>query len=72
MSEEQVPHEVIYLSRISRIDRDHRLSTSDWTQLSDSPLSVEQKAAWALYRQALRDITNQPGFPMDIQWPVAP
>jgi hypothetical protein len=61
-----------YLSRILRIDRDHQLGTSDWTQMSDSPLSAEQKAAWAVYRQALRDITEQPGFPLDIQWPVAP
>jgi hypothetical protein len=52
--------------------RNSLLEQSDWTQLPDVPLSSEQKAAWASYRQALRDITDQPGFPDNINWPVAP
>jgi hypothetical protein len=48
------------------------LAESDWTTLSDVPLSPQQKTDWAAYRQALRDITVQSGFPQDIQWPVAP
>lgn len=55
-----------------RAFRDARLTQSDWTQFTDSPLSNTQKAAWATYRQALRDITTQSGFPWDVQWPVAP
>jgi hypothetical protein len=62
----------VYLARVARIDRDHRLKLCDWTQLADSPLSVEQKSAWSAYRQALRDVTGQPGFPANVQWPVAP
>lgn len=46
------------------------LLASDWTQLPDVPL--ETKAAWATYRQALRDITDQPGYPQNVIWPVAP
>lgn len=46
------------------------LAASDWTQLPDVPLDT--KTAWAAYRQALRDITTQPGYPLDIEWPVAP
>lgn len=46
------------------------LSESDWTQLPDVPLQTKQ--AWAEYRQALRDITDQPGYPFDIVWPQAP
>lgn len=46
------------------------LSGSDWTQLPDVPLAT--KAAWATYRQALRDITQQPGYPMDVSWPTPP
>jgi len=48
------------------------LITSDWTQLPDSPLTTEQREEWAIYRQALRDITDQPGYPLDITWPIAP
>ena len=52
--------------------RNKLLASSDWTQFTDSPLSTELKEAWVVYRQALRDITEQPGFPVDIEWPVAP
>jgi hypothetical protein len=50
-------------------ERNARLSASDWTQLPDVPLAT--KEAWATYRQALRDITNQPD-PFTIQWPTQP
>jgi hypothetical protein len=40
-----------------RAERDRRLAASDWTQMPDSPLSASMKAAWAVYRQALRDMT---------------
>jgi len=52
-----------------RADRNARLATCDWTQLSDAPVD---SATWAVYRQALRDITAQPGFPWDITWPNEP
>lgn len=52
-----------------RFERDRRLLASDWTQLPDVPLTT--KEAWAVYRQALRDITLQPD-PFNIAWPVAP
>lgn len=48
-----------------------RLASSDWTQVIDSPLDEMKKAAWRVYRQALRDITNQPSFP-DVTWPSPP
>lgn len=38
-----------------RAHRDMFLQSSDWTQFNDSPLTAEQKEAWATYRQALRD-----------------
>jgi hypothetical protein len=50
--------------------RNALLWRSDWTQLPDVPLAT--KAAWAEYRQALRDITDQPGYPYDIVWPTPP
>ena len=52
-----------------RAERNDKLASSDWTQLADAPVD---KAAWAAYRQALRDITAQAGFPWTIDWPVAP
>jgi|DEB0MinimDraft_3_1074331.scaffolds.fasta_scaffold132338_2 hypothetical protein len=42
-------------SMMMRRYRDRLLAASDWTQLPDSPLSDEQREAWAVYRQALRD-----------------
>jgi hypothetical protein len=41
-----------------RIERDKRLSKTDWTQMPDSPLDADKKAEFAVYRQALRDITK--------------
>lgn len=52
-----------------RTERNSRLAACDWTQVADAPVD---KAAWATYRQELRDITSQPGFPWEITWPVAP
>ena len=52
-----------------RDNRNRRLSDCDWTQIADS---TANKAAWAVYRQALRDISGQSGFPWDIEWPTEP
>lgn len=52
--------------------RDYLLLKVDWTQMPDSPLTAEQKAAWAEYRQALRDIPNVYDDPDDVVWPEKP
>ena len=52
-----------------RQERNTKLSESDWTQVADSPVD---KTVWATYRQALRDVTTQTGFPWTITWPDAP
>lgn len=54
-----------------RAQRDGLLNQSDWTQSPDSPLTAAQKTAWAVYRQALRDITQQ-ADPAAVVWPVDP
>ena len=41
---------------ILRSNRDSLLTESDWTQMTDSPLSASKKTEWATYRQALRDL----------------
>ena len=52
-----------------RATRDAKLAECDWTQVADAPVD---KAVWATYRQALRDITTQTGFPWTVTWPDAP
>ena len=52
-----------------RQSRGDKLADSDWTQVADAPVD---KVVWATYRQALRDITTQEGFPWTITWPDAP
>lgn len=50
--------------------RNQLLVESDWTQLPDVTLANKQD--WAVYRQALRDIPQQSGYPFNIIWPVKP
>jgi len=56
-------------AKVIREERGTKLADCDWTQVADSPVD---KAVWATYRQALRDITTQSGFPWTITWPDAP
>ena len=53
---------------IIRDQRNAQLAASDWTQLPDANVDA---AAWAAYRQELRDITTQEN-PFEIVWPTAP
>jgi len=52
-----------------RRTRTEKLKDCDWTQIADS---TADKAAWATYRQALRDITTASGFPWTMTWPESP
>ena len=52
-----------------RATRDAKLAECDWTQVADAPVD---KAIWATYRQALRDITTQDGFPWTVTYPEKP
>lgn len=58
-----------------RQQRNHKLLLSDWTQLTDAPLTEIQKELWRVYRQKLRDIPQDNPDLQDIeevQWPQAP
>jgi len=57
------------LATQARTKRNALLTASDWTQVADAPVD---QTAWATYRQALRDVPAQAGFPENIDWPVAP
>ena len=52
-----------------RAERNAKLSATDWTQVADT---TADKTAWATYRQALRNVPTQTGFPNTVVWPVAP
>ena len=49
--------------------RNRLLYECDWTQVADAPVD---QAAWAAYRQELRDVTSQETFPSEVTWPVPP
>jgi hypothetical protein len=52
-----------------RAERNYLLAASDWTQVADTPVD---QAAWATYRQALREVPEQAGFPANVIWPQTP
>lgn len=56
-------------SRRARLLRDQLLAASDWTQVADAPVN---KGDWSAYRNALRDVPSQPGFPTHVIWPIRP
>ena len=53
-----------------RTQRNALLAESDWAVLPDAPVADEQ--AWKDYRQALRDVPQQAGFPEEVVWPQIP
>ena len=63
------PPDTEVAANMARVQRNILLSESDWTQVADAPVD---QAAWATYRQALRDIPSQAGFPLDVVWPEKP
>lgn len=69
---EMTPEEIAALAPTAdqvRTQRNALLSACDWTQVADAPVD---QTAWAAYRQALRDVPDQAGFPAGVVWPVAP
>jgi len=69
LKEQPKPSPVPELVEDPRDERDMLLRNSDWSQLPDSPVDA---AVWATYRQELRDLPTQEGFPDSIVWPVKP
>lgn len=57
-------------AKAKRAERDQKLLSTDWTQAFDVPQTTKDK--WATYRQALRDIPQQEGFPETVEWPTQP
>jgi hypothetical protein len=55
-----------------RVSRDAKLAECDWVSIKAFETGTPVSTEWATYRQALRDITTQAGFPWTITWPVKP
>lgn len=68
-SQEEINERIVIKSNEVRSERDVKLASSDWTQLADSNVD---KSAWSAYRQALRDIPQQEGFPYNVTFPATP
>lgn len=67
---EYEPPPIEYYELEVRRERNSRLAQTDWTQMPDVPQAI--KDLWAPYRQALRDVPQQAGFPTDVTWPTKP
>ena len=70
LTPEEIEEKTSGFAQSVRSERQILLKESDWTQAKDIP--NELSAKWAPYRQALRDITTQPGFPFQVTWPTKP
>lgn len=55
-----------------RKKRNDLLSQTDWLAIKGAETGIPLGGPWASYRQALRDITSQPGFPENVVWPQPP
>lgn len=60
------------VARDVRRERDKRILATDYLLMTDYPISDVDLEAVKAYRLALRDITRQDGFPIDIVWPEKP
>lgn len=68
-SAEEMEFRLDHMSRMVRVDRNRRLADTDWVMLEDANVSPELKEKYKEYRQALRDLSSQEGFPWAVEWP---
>lgn len=69
MPQEQIIAMTQEQAAIVRAERNGLLTSTDWTQVDDTSAN---KTAWATYRQVLRDVPQQEGFPWSVTWPTQP
>lgn len=67
-----IPYEGDKLKEMIRKKRDALLEQTDWTQVLDAPIDTSTRNAYRKYRQMLRDLPAQDGFPDEITWPELP
>ena len=68
LTSDDIAEATAVLAANAREERNKRLAATDWTANSDVTMTTEMTA----YRQALRDIPTQAGWPTTINWPTAP
>jgi hypothetical protein len=71
-SPEEIESRTQSQSQSVRTDRDEKLSACDWVVIKATETEVPEIEAWKAYRQALRDIPQQSGFPWNVVWPQQP
>lgn len=57
---------------VVREERNKRLAATDWRVIKHLELNENIPGVWEVYRQALRDVPDQPGFPWEVTWPNEP
>lgn len=67
---DEVERRTVNQAALIRTERNLRLAATDYSQLADSPMGEHEQIALTDYRQALRDVPQQPGFPWSVNWPV--
>ena len=60
------------VAREVRAERDRRLAACDWVVARATERGEPVPPAWVAYREALRDVPEQPGFPTSVTWPAIP
>ena len=66
---EQITQRTTLKANDVRTERNEKLAATDWTQLADQSSIA---ANWTAYRQSLRDVPSQSGFPFTVTWPSEP
>ena len=68
----QIDNETEQKAASVRAERDAKLAACDWRVVKHLELNENIPGVWEVYRQGLRDVPAQAGFPWDIQWPSQP
>ena len=71
-TDEQIAEYDALLAADVRAERDKLIASCDWMAIKAFEAGTTVGTAWATYRQALRDVTDQAGFPNEITWPTQP
>ena len=69
-SAEEIQRRTTAKAALQRAERNRVLTKTDYTQCLDFPGNDSERASYAVFRQALRDVPEQAGFPWDVVWPL--
>ena len=72
ISEDQYQSNVNLQKQAVKADRDRMIASTDWIVTKSLETGVPVPEAWRDFRQALRDIPSQAGFPFEVVWPTKP